>query len=96
MTTAEATELFQRDMLVTGCKLATAGFLNYEKQHPVIKATLDFIKASKSSKESVASGGGSGNEPGLGEVLKAQFADAPVEAPKRRKAPEPEMMPATA
>jgi hypothetical protein len=40
----------------------------------VIKATLEFIKVSKSSKQ--ASGdtaGGSGNEPGLGEVLKAQF-----------------------
>ncbi len=95
LTAAEATERFQHEMLVTGCKLATAGFLNYEKQHPVIKATLEFIKASKSSKQaSGGTGGGSGNEPGLGEVLKAQFAAAPLEAPG--KAQGPKTVPATA
>jgi len=75
MTEAEAAVQFKDEMLATSIKLVAAGFLNYEKKHPAIKRAMEFIKASKTSRQ--APGGTkdeAGNEPGLAEVLAAQLA----------------------
>ena len=74
MTGAEAAVQFKDGMLATSIKLVAAGFLNYEKKHPAIKGAMEFIKASKTSRQ--AAGGAkdeAGNDRGLAETLNAQL-----------------------
>ena len=77
MTEGEAAVQFKDEMLATSIKLVAAGFLNYEKKHPAIKGAMEFIKASKTSRQTA--GGAkdeAGNEPGLAEVLAAQLENS--------------------
>jgi hypothetical protein len=75
MSVAELTESLHRDTVVTGCKLAAAGFLKYEKQHPSIKATLDLIRAGKSKARAGGDGVTQGeDQDSFAEVLQGQLS----------------------
>ena len=68
MTAAEAAQLFNEAILSTGCMLASNGFLNHGKQHPVITATLELIKASKAMLPPGLDGDQEKGGPNMGEV----------------------------